>query len=344
MFSFKPYREPEHCLADYLPWAALVAPGVVMHKERLLQKTVAFRGPDLASSSEEELMAAVSRLNNALKRLGSGWALFVEAQRFPCTDYPRARWPHPVAEVIDGERQQAFEAKASHFESNYFLTFAWQMPAQSTQKLQALFFSEPEAHPSQTNNERDLEYFQKQVRELVDILEGVFVEVAALDDSQTLSYLHSTVSTERHPVRAPETPIYLDALLPDQPFTPGDIPMLGEVYIPTLTFVGFPSTSYPGMLDELNHLQIPYRWITRFISLDREDARQELEKNRKRWWQKRKNLWTLIKEEASHEESALLDSDASNKSLDADVALQELGEDLVAFGYLTTTVTVWHEE
>src|SRR4029078_11742437 len=39
-------------------------------------------------------------------------------------------------------------------------------------------------------------------------------------------------------------------------------------------------------------------------------------------------------------ETALVDPDADNKATDADEALQELGADDVAFGYLTTTVVV----
>ena len=34
---------------------------------------------------------------------------------------------------------------------------------------------------------------------------------------ETLTYLHSTVSTKRQRVRVPETPMHLDALLADQP-------------------------------------------------------------------------------------------------------------------------------
>ena len=39
-------------------------------------------------------------------------------------------------------------------------------------------------------------------------------------------------------------------------------------------------------------------------------------------------------------ETALVDPDADNKAADADEALQELGADDVAFGYLTTSVVV----
>ena len=39
--------------------------------------------------------------------------------------------------------------------------------------------------------------------------------------------------------------------------------------------------------------------------------------------------------------SVLVDTDADNKVFDADAAMQELGGDLVSYGYFTTTITVW---
>jgi type IV secretion system protein VirB4 len=178
----------------------------------------------------------------------------------------------------------------------------------------------------------------------VDIMRGVFAMVAELDDGETLTYLHSCISTNRHRVAVPEVPMYLDSLLPDVPFTPGDVPMLGDRFIPTCTIVGLPGSSVPGLLDELNHLEVPYRWVTRYICLGREEAKAEIERYRKRWWSKRKGLLTLLKEEATKQESALVDNAAGNKAADADAALQELGDDLVSFGYLTATVTVWDKD
>ena len=344
MLSLREYREPTHRLPDYLPWACLIAPGVVLQKDAILQKTVAFRGPDLASSSPSELLSAVARLNNALKHLGSGWAFFIEAQRFQATRYPAGTWAQPAAWIVDLERRRAFESAGAHFESGYFLTIVWQLPASGQKRFNALFFDDPEERSPRQDNLRDVASFQKAVVELVDIMRGVFVDVAELDDAQTLSYLHSTVSTNRHPVAVPATPMYLDALLPDMPFTPGEIPMLGECFLPTCTISGFPGTSLPGVLDDLNHLQVEYRWVTRYICLDKDDAKTHLEKYRKRWWSKRKGLWTMLKEEATKQESALLDSAAANKAADADAALQELGDDLVSFGYFTATVTVWDRD
>ena len=81
MMHLAEYRKRPALLADWLPWAGLVAPGVVLNKDGAFQRTARFRGPDLDSATQGELMATSARLNNALRRLGSGWALFVEAER-----------------------------------------------------------------------------------------------------------------------------------------------------------------------------------------------------------------------------------------------------------------------
>src|SRR5690606_41235968 len=62
------------------------------------------------------------------------------------------------------------------------------------------------------------------------------------------------------------------------------------------------------------------------------------------WFAKRKNVIALLRETIFQQESPLVDTDANNKAADADAALQELGGDQVAFGYLTATVTVMDED
>lgn len=194
MFNLREYREPTHRLPDHLPWAALVAPGVVLQKDALFQQTIAFRGPDLASSLDSEFVSAIARLNNGLRRLGSGWSLFLEAQRFASNDYPAGTWSHPAAYVVDYERQQSFHSHGQHFESSYYLTFVWGLPPDSHNRVAAYFYEDPDAKPDHsTSLLRDLEYFQRTVAEITNLLKGVFPEVGALDDEQTLSYLHSTI-------------------------------------------------------------------------------------------------------------------------------------------------------
>ena len=88
MMNLTEYRHRTQSLADFLPWAALVEKGVILNKDGSFQRTARFRGPDLDSATPAELVAITSRLNNALRRLGSGWAVFIEAQRVPAHRYP----------------------------------------------------------------------------------------------------------------------------------------------------------------------------------------------------------------------------------------------------------------
>jgi type IV secretion system protein VirB4 len=130
MMSLSEYRARGRALADYLPWAALVAPGVVLNKDGAFQRTARFRGHDLDSAAPGELAAVAAHLNALLQRLGSGWAIFAEAQRIGAVAYPESRFPDPVSELVDEERRAGFEAAGAHFESRYFLTFVWLPPAE----------------------------------------------------------------------------------------------------------------------------------------------------------------------------------------------------------------------
>ena len=46
MMSLAEYRRKAQSLSDFLPWAALVANGVVLNKDGSFQRTARFRGPD----------------------------------------------------------------------------------------------------------------------------------------------------------------------------------------------------------------------------------------------------------------------------------------------------------
>jgi len=138
--------------------------------------------------------------------------------------------------------------------------------------------------------------------------------------------------------------MYLDAILADTPLIGGMEPRLGNYHLRVVSVMGFPGSSIPGILDNLNRLNFEYRWVTRFLPLDKMDALQEINRYRKQWFAKRKGVMTLIRETVSQSESAMVDSDALNKSLDADAAAQELGDDMVSYGYFTAAVVVWDED
>ncbi|MFC7334843.1 conjugal transfer protein TrbE [Rhodocista pekingensis] len=339
MMNLAEYRRTATRLADFLPWAALVGEGVVLNKDGSFQRTARFRGPDLDSAVAAELVAVASRLNNAFRRLGSGWAIFVEAQRHEAASYPTSRFADAASALVDAERKADFEEAGAHYESSYFLTFLYLPPAEDAARAETWLYEGRQQ--SGVDPHEALAAFIDRTNRVLHLVDGFMPECCWLDDAETLTYLHATVSTRRHRVRVPETPVYLDALLADEPLTGGLEPQLGAAHLRVLTINGFPTATTPGILDDLNRLAFPYRWSTRAILLDKTDATKLLTRIRRQWFAKRKSIAAILKEVMTNEASALVDTDAANKAADADMALQELGADYAGQAYVTASVTVW---
>lgn len=343
MMNLAEYRRSSTRLADFLPWAALVDAGIILNKDGSFQRTARFRGPDLDSAVPAELVAVAGRLNNALRRLGSGWAVFVEAQRHSAGAYPPDTFPDVASALVDAERRAQFEEEGAHYDSSYYLTFVYLPPAEDAARAERLLYEGSSRTPSADAREV-LSGFADRTDRVLQLIEGFMPECAWLGDEETLTYLHSTISIKRHRVRVPEIPMYLDALLADQPLTGGLEPMLGTAHLRVLSVIGFPTATTPGILDDLNRLAFPYRWSTRAIMLDKTDATKLLTKIRRQWFAKRKSIAAILKEVMTNEASSLLDTDAHNKAMDADAALLELGSDQIGEAFVTASVTVWGKD
>jgi len=339
MLNLREYRRTGDRLADHLPWAALVAPGVILNKDGSFSRMLAFRGPDLESATPAELVSVAARANNVLKRFGSGWALHIEATRRAAPGYPASRFPDAASWLVDEERRAAFEGAEAHYESAFTLTLTFLPPADRNDRAGRWLVERGDGSKARDWREA-LAAFVAETDRALDLLAGFMPEVRALDDREALTYLHGTISERRHDVFVPDTPMYLDGLLADTPLVGGLEPMLGEQHLRTLTILGFPNLTRPAILDALNHQGFSYRWVTRFISLDKVEASRALTRLRRQWFNKRKSVAALLREVMYNQPAQLLDSDADNKMVDADLALQALGGDHVAFGHLTTTITV----
>ena len=345
MFNLGEYRNKSDRLTDILPWAALIAPGVILNKDGSFQQTLTFRGPDLESSTEPQLVSTTARLNNALKRLGSGWAFYIEARRKLAMQYPENNYfPNAVSWLIDAERRDLFQREEENYESVYYLTLQYLPPKESVSKISGIFVKkDKESEVSGGTYKKLLNYFTATVNQLYDIMKDFMYEIAFLSDTETLTYLHNCISDHPHKVRVPDTPMYLDALLADTPLLGGLEPKLGKYHIKTISILGFPTVSVPAILDNLNHLPMQYRWVTRFLPIDKDEAEKILKTYKRQWFAKRKGVLTLLKETMAKSESAMVDNASMQKSVDADEALQELADDHVSFGYYTATITVWDE-
>jgi type IV secretion system protein VirB4 len=283
-------------------------------------------------------MAVRARLNNALKRLGSGWCLHVEARRRPAAPYPQSPFDLAAAWLVDAERREGFERGDPCFETDFRLALTWLPPADETRRMERWLFD------GLTRNGRDwqlsLAAFVREADTTLDLLSEALPAIEKLDDADLLTWLHDSVSPRSFPVSPPQTPMFLDASLADAGLTGGIAPRLGAQWLKVVSVRAMPSATRPGLLDALGALPFEYRWTARWIGLDKAEAEREIVKLRKRWFAKRKGVGVLLREAVTKEEVPLLDTDAASKTEECDAALAALGGESCAFGYLTMTVSV----
>jgi type IV secretion/conjugal transfer VirB4 family ATPase len=338
---FTEFQAKPAVIADLLPWAFLLEPGLVLNKDGAFQKTIAFRGPDLASSSPQQLVSARARVNNALRRLGSSWCLHIEARRREAPDYPAGTFPDLYTALVDEERRRAFEERTiPAFETDYFMTFTFLPPEERIGRAEAAIVENAQETAKDGAYHGEKVRFLDTVNNIASMLEGVMPLVRPLNDAETLTYLHDCVSDRHFPVAVPEIPFGLDAILGDAHLVGGLQPRLGAHHLRVIGVNAFVGQTIPGLLDALNTLPFGYRWVSRFLPLDKQDANKIMTRMRQQWFSKRKGVISLIKEAITNQESRLEDSDAVNKAADVNAALQVLGDDLAAFGYFTPTIVI----
>ena len=108
-FKKRIHKEGSARLSKFVPWAFMAdcegTSGVVIQKGGCMQKSYAFRGPDLDAASSATVASISIQLNDALKRFGSGWAVYTEIQSYMTAEYPGAKFTNRAAFLVDAERK-----------------------------------------------------------------------------------------------------------------------------------------------------------------------------------------------------------------------------------------------
>jgi type IV secretion system protein VirB4 len=354
MLALREFRSTAKGLPDLLNYAAVVDEGVVLNKDGSLTAAWAYRGDDLESASAPELSALSARVNAAFARRGSGWMLHVDALRSTARDYPDVgAFPDRTTLLIDRERRVAYEAEGAHYESRYVLSVTYLPPIDAQRAIAALFIEGDRPRDAGAGS-RALQVFAAALLEIEDNLsstlrlerllghriEDAFGRAHIQDDF--LQHLTVCLTGEDHRVNLPPVPMYLDAVLGAQDFYGGLQPRIGRQHIRPIAISGFPAESAPGILDFLNRLPLCYRWSTRFILLDTPAAQQQINRYRARWWQKRKSLRNLLREQTGSA-ATHVDADADAMAADAVNALSDASSGAVKFGYYTSVVVLMDE-
>jgi type IV secretion system protein VirB4 len=292
------------------------------------------------SANEFEINTLALRVNDFAKRLGTGWAFHLEAQRFQIREYPSSRFEALAPYLVDRERESSFRAAGRHFDTSYYITFTWKPPAESIKKLVSLFVQSGGSGADGASVKQNVEFFVNETNAVAGLLANDLL-LAPLNNEETVTYLHSAVSFNRHPIRFPHTQLFLDRILPDSELDTSLTMKLGGRYIPIIGVNDFPEDTYPAILDSLNRARLEYRWVTRYICLDKEAGAREARKKEKSHRGSRKTLLQTFAETTSGEAAKAVNHGAGVKEQDSIEAGVEIETDQAALGYLTTCVMVW---
>jgi type IV secretory pathway VirB4 component len=123
---------------------------------------------------------------------------------------------------------------------------------------------------------------------------------------------------------------------------PADLSRCSAIaHLRTLSVIGFPTATTPGILDELNRLAFPYRWSTRAIMLDKTDATKLLTKIRRQWFAKRKSVAAILKEVMTNEPRRCSIPTRPTRRRCRCRAAGARQPTSIGQAYVTATITVW---
>ncbi len=350
MVALRSFRHSGPSFADLVPYAGLVDDGVVLLKDGSLMAGWYFAGPDSESSTDAERNDVARQINAILARLGSGWMIQVEALRIPTTHYPARQaghFPDAVTRAIDEERRSHFEREKGHYESRHALILTWRPPERHKSGLAKYIYSDKDSRTA-SFADTALGNFRASVREIEQYLSNLLSiqrmrtretterggeRVARYDE--LFQFVRFCITGENHPVRLPDVPMYLDWLVTAE-YEHGLTPTVDGRFVGVVAIDGLPAESWPGILNILDQMPLTYRWSSRFMFLDEIEARERLERTRKKWQQKVRPFFDQL----FQTQSRSVDQDAMAMVAETQDAIAEAASQLVAYGYYTPVIVL----
>jgi type IV secretion system protein TrbE len=350
MVSLHTFRRPGPSFADLLPYAGLVDNGIILLKDGSLMAGWYFAGPDSESSTDFERNETARAINAILARLGSGWMIQVEAIRIATLNYSASdssSFPDAITRAIDRERRDHFEQTQDHFESQHAIILTYRPADRRGSHFSRYVYSDQESR-KRSYADNMLDFFRTTIREVEQYLSNtISIRRMVTRKSQEngrsrivrydelMQFIRFCMTGENHPVRLPEIPMYLDWLATAE-LQHGVTPLIENRALGVVALDGLPAESWPGILDSLDHMPVSYRWSSRFIFLNAEEARTNLERMRRKWQQKVRPFVDQL----FQTQSRSIDQDALTMVSETQDAIAQAASGLVAYGYYTPVIVV----
>ncbi|EAL4073090.1 conjugal transfer protein TrbE [Campylobacter jejuni] len=351
MLALKEFRSKAKAFPDILNYASFIDEGILLNKDGSLTAGFYYRAGDISSMTISERNTLSARINAILNTLGNGWAVHIDCSRIKTENYIDGEtfYKSNIAKILENERKHYFE-NVEHFENLFTMIFTYLPPHKNISKITNLMIIDENVNKNQSD--KILEYFKTTLQKLEDSLsnyikiERMLPRVVTdeynneyiLDDM--LEYINFCICGERQKIILPNAPMFLDCLLGGKHFETGMYPRIDNQYIGIIAIEGFPSESYPNILNALTELNFDYRFNTRFIFLDHYEAEKSLNKYRKKWQQKTRGWLDQLLDRPTRKQ----DDHAVLMVQELDSALSESKSGMIGYGYYTANIVVFDRD
>ncbi|HEF6305874.1 TPA: conjugal transfer protein TrbE [Campylobacter jejuni] len=351
MLALKEFRSKAKAFPDILNYASFIDEGILLNKDGSLTAGFYYRAGDISSMTISERNTLSARINAILNTLGNGWAVHIDCSRIKTENYIDGEtfYKSNIAQILENEKKHYFE-NVEHFENLFTMIFTYLPPHKNISKITNLMIIDENVNKNQSD--KILEYFKTTLQKLEDSLsnyikiERMLPRVVTdeynneyiLDDM--LEYINFCICGERQKIILPNAPMFLDCLLGGKHFETGMYPRIDNQYIGIIAIEGFPSESYPNILNALTELNFDYRFNTRFIFLDHYEAEKSLNKYRKKWQQKTRGWLDQLLDRPTRKQ----DDHAVLMVQELDSALSESKSGMIGYGYYTANIVVFDRD
>lgn len=355
-------------LQDVVTWGEMTDNQVVFNHNGTFQKTYVFRGADGSNMTEDGINSYYVGLNNIFMRLKRNYYVFVEMHKRRTDDVVHSHFDDDILQDFEKERETNISTHQI-YDNEFYLTICYKWPSEVMQRASRILdksnkeilkelkgavkefgavFNPLSSGLDEIMKDQNVTYdhfsemesrFLEECETLVKGLADYFVEIHPCSEQETLTYLHDCIS-DHHMTVGSHIRNFITDRIKDSIFLGGRFPKLGEKYLGVVGVKDVPSGTIDFMFDRLNSLSIEYRFVIRYIALDKQQAINETKTIEAQHQQRQKSIITVIMETINNKETGKVDRGAVIDSEDAQEAYEHLCKDDFGLGYLTANIVV----
>lgn len=347
ILSRQEHRDDPLAVTDLLNYSHFEDPkhGILRLKDGGLLAMFVYRGPSLSHQTTTMQDHASGIIARFLSRYGNGWAFYFSGQRSELKDYPTTgQYPDAVNYSIDLLRRQRFSSGQSYYTNRYVFSVVWM----------------PGDRPDATEFTSHLVEIEEELKAIDDF----FLERMDADD--ILSELAYNLNGVRQPVHHPDHPDFIDGIigysdiiqLPCAKKPPGKVRRalqvpeyyrlkIGDQYVGVITISGVPFQTWAGIFEELNELDVEYRFSNRVITMDKKDQEKKIDRIREMYRWGRKSPAELVSGADDGGDTKVKEAyenkHALNMMAEAGEAISHVQSNKDSFAQITSTFVVYNE-